>query len=474
MEDIISQIPGSPASPSPQQGGTSPNISQPSGTQRAVYAAIEQEPVAVPLVQLLVGDRLDIYPEVQRKDFFAVHLSNDRLVFQARGFVGLIPINDAVAIDVQPRVPVNNLERILFISQLSPIFLARHPVRYTPHTTQPESLLDFLTEGLLSSIAPVESLGMFRTYEERVEDTSFPKGRVLLKPTITRHESRGIRYRVTASWFDPTVDNAPNRCLKYALWALGKRYQTIRLDTHRRELLSRLNYFYHSFASVGLDTTMGFLADRYVLEPGILPSIRRYYEAPIHLALAIIRNQGVAFGHSGGPLVLSTLLIKLQEVFEGYVREVLKRIHLSDSSCRVLNGNSGGADGGKKPLFDTDPSEAATPDIIVSKIHADRRTVSYPVVLDAKYKRVVDGPSREDVYQVIAYGVSYRSRAAILVHPALDAASRGLRRIGRIAQLDVYQYGFDLNAADLTSEEDEFRQAILPLVGPVNVANSPH
>src|SRR5690349_17472129 len=75
------------------------------GTQRTVYPAVEYETVEIPLKEVINQNRLEVYPQIQGRDFFRIYLKRDRLIFQAGGFFGLIPINDRVALDVRSRVP---------------------------------------------------------------------------------------------------------------------------------------------------------------------------------------------------------------------------------------------------------------------------------------------------------------------------------------------------------------------------------
>ncbi len=420
----------------------------------------------VPLSDLMVGSRLDLYPEVQGKDYFGIHLSGDRLVFQARGIIGLIPINDAVAIDIRPRLPVENLERLLSVSGVAPISLSRYPRRYSAHEIQPGSLLDVLAQALIESLSDIEVSGLFRQYIERLEDTSFPRGRILFNQTMLRHEAHGLRYRVTGSWFESSLDNAPNRCLKYAIWSLAQRYSSIKLDGARRRILAELNRVYHLFRSVTLDGARGFLRDVLVADPERLPSIRAYYRDPVQLATAIAQNQGVVLAGPRGAILLATLLLSLQEIFEVYLREVLKSsFRTLNPTLEVLDGNKAGAGGGRKPLFDGEPSDFATPDIVVRDAGRRGSSEAYPVIVDVKYKKITSRPDRNDVNQVIAYGASYRAPKVVLVHPLAEGARHGLLPLGRIGPLAIYDYGFDLAAGELAEEERVFSESMFKLAG---------
>jgi 5-methylcytosine-specific restriction enzyme subunit McrC len=329
---------------------------------------------------------------------------------------------------------------------------------------QPDSLLDVLAQALIGALAEIEINGLFRQYVEHLEDTSFPRGRILLNQTMIRHEARGIGYRVTAAWFESSFDNAPNRCLKYAIWSLAQRYSSIRLDSARRGILAELNRVHHLFSSVALDGARQFLSDALVAEPARIPSIRAYYRDPVYLARAIAQNQGVALAGPRGAILMATLLLSLQDIFEAYLREVLKSsFRTLDPTLEVLNGNKAGAGGGKKLLFDGQPSDAATPDIVMRAIARDGSSAVYPVIVDAKYKKITSRPYRDDINQLIAYGASYRAPKVVLVHPRAESARHGLSLLGRIGSLAVYEYALDLAAGDLPEEERVLSESMFRL-----------
>ena len=52
--------------------------------------------------------KLDLYPEASAKGYFDIDFAEGRLVLKSRGFVGLIPLSDRVAIHVLPRAPIGS------------------------------------------------------------------------------------------------------------------------------------------------------------------------------------------------------------------------------------------------------------------------------------------------------------------------------------------------------------------------------
>ena len=435
---------------------------------RRVYSCREHGLVDVPISDLLTDGRLHIYPEVTRKNYFRIYLKGDRLALQAGPFIGLIPINDKVAIDVRPRVPLPNLDRLLRMSGYLPVAIRRHLRYYAWAPGLPPSMLDLLAEALIEALWKASAQGLHREYQPVSEDTSFPRGRVLVSATVRRHRARGQYHRAAVAWFQNIVDTAANRCLKYAIWHLAQRYNSIApRRAGMRKILSQLNAAYQMFAGVKLDRSRAFLNDPLVQDPGLLVPIRATYPDAVRLAAAIISDRGVKFEGRGDDVLMSSLLINLQDVFEAYVRVVIQaKLEVLAPHLRVLDGNVSGAGGGRKPFFDLQPRQLtridATPDVVISE--EGHAVVRHPLTVEVKYKAIRAVPERDDLNQAIAYGVSYRSPKVVLVHPFVQRASPGLRPIGRIGSVSLYAYAFDLQAANLETEEDRFVSALAALV----------
>ncbi len=438
---------------------------------RKVYPAKEHGSVDVPLGELLADGKLDLYPEVTGNNLFTIVLAKDNLVFRAGGYVGQIPVNDRVIINVHPRVPFANLERVLRAANQKPLSLAPHTRQYTEHAIGTPSLLQSLAESLVDSLAAVEVEGLHRQYLRRNADTSFPRGRILMSETMRRHEARGMHHRVAVSWFEPSVDTPANRCVKHAVWYLAQRFEGTGRNSQNRQLLGNLNRLYQMFGGVALDPTRGFLYDPLVEDPRRLPANRTYYERALRLAAIIARGTGVAFGKRGGEVELASLAVNLESVFEEYLRVVLASgLRDSVADLKVLNGNSAEPTGGGKNLFSiTSPDDLgaksrATPDIVLRSSNTNDSEDDCLAIFEVKYKVYKPRADREDVNQTVTYAASYGAPVAVIVHPHQEKSRHGLRAVGRVGGIALYQYGFDLSAGDLGEEERTFTSSVRSLL----------
>jgi 5-methylcytosine-specific restriction enzyme subunit McrC len=421
-----------------------------------VYRVREYDPVEVPLSDLLnAKGRLRLNPDVESKGYFTIQLTKGAVRLQARGYVGLIPLNDRVVIDVKPRVPVANLGHLLRVSGYVPSSLGAE----RPYATDPawnESLIDLFAGWLAARVDVIASEGLLLLYEQREEATSFPRGRVLAGATLTQLRPRGIRHRAVSSWFVRTADNPANRCLKYAIWFIAGRLAVLGSRTaSRRQLLQRLGALYELFASVPLDHSLSFLSDPLVTGARATPSLRRYYRPALDLAAAIVRRYAVDVEVTGRGVDLPSMVLDMDSIFEGYLRNTLQAEAARAGGIDVLDGNAAG----KKPLFDDPPSENATPDIVFRA--AEHRS---PLVVEVKNVPVNGNSSRGAIEQAVTYAAAYRCNRVVLAHPrARNQDKAGLRLQGRIGDLAVYQYVFDLEAADLLVEESKFADSMFDL-----------
>jgi len=180
--------------------------------KRTVYPGEEQSEIHVPIESILHGNELDIYPDVLNKNFFRLHLKGNRIAFQAAGFLGVIPLNDGVAIEVRSRVPLANLERMLLLApRYAPEILERHLKEFGLGDIQTPSLLDLLALRLLGSIEAVRAEGLHYEYENLKHRGPMPHGRIIPFESASWQAKTGDRMSVTYTAFERTFDTAANR-----------------------------------------------------------------------------------------------------------------------------------------------------------------------------------------------------------------------------------------------------------------------
>jgi 5-methylcytosine-specific restriction enzyme subunit McrC len=158
---------------------------------------------------------------------------------------------------------------------------------------------------------------------------------------------------------------------------------------------------------------------------------------------------------------VGSLLVKTEDLFESFVRLSLQRVLADHPELVVLDGN---IEPGRRSLYGPlAPDEAeslpdhrpvpagnvhtTTPDILFT-----RSGGSVPLVADVKYTNVTRYAERDELEQVMLYGVRYASPVALTIHPRRKNADAGLVIAGRIGPMLIAQYRVDLAADDLDSE----------------------
>jgi 5-methylcytosine-specific restriction enzyme subunit McrC len=430
-----------------------------------VYSGEEHSEIEIPVDRLLRDGVVDVFPEIVKHDIFEFRFSPKRgLTFKAGRYIGIIPINEHVTIEVRPRVPIQNLERVLMRSGASLVGLAGFTRWFDSHKESSNALLDFIADALLKSIDEIRSLGLYKEYQRNELLSSHPRGRLEMFKFAKRSEIVPFDGRIHSSSYGRVIDNGVNQCILAALSTLSRKY--IRLSSQKGSLakLRQINLAANTFSSVSLDPARRFLKDPRVDRPELIPELRHYYRDAIRLSKLLLNGHGVSFSAVGSEFALSSLIIDMGLVFEGYVRNALSQ-KFNIEGFLVVDGNLGeDAGGGKRKLFEDDERPRigknvdVTPDIlIVRKVGLDRKV---ELVIDAKYKIAAPRAGRSEINQVVTYAVRYKVNKAVIVMPYHAGTERGMRLIGAISGIDIYQYTFDLGAKEYEAEEALWASAI--------------
>lgn len=177
-----------------------------------VLQATEHAMLPLPPELVLPNGRLDLHDDVLK--YFQVLFKGTVPHILLGRYVGYIPLNDAWAINVTPRVPVGNMERLMgMVTGYRPVVLARHLRTFSTTTEMPVSLVDLMAEQLLAIFQRIWRDGLVAQYERRERIGSSPAGsvRALDSALLTQ---RGARPVAVSSSFERTTDFGPNRMLQ--------------------------------------------------------------------------------------------------------------------------------------------------------------------------------------------------------------------------------------------------------------------
>ncbi|MBA3313889.1 MAG: hypothetical protein H0T47_11480 [Planctomycetaceae bacterium] len=409
---------------------------------RTVYPCVEYDDIAVPIRDIVRPDgSVDVYPEVSGSGYFDIDYRRGMLVLRSKGFVGLIPISDRIAIRVRPRASIRSLlymmERMGRRLDGETGRLREYQISET-EVTDPEFLYGHVFVATLRKVA---ERGLRKQYVRSETERSL-RGRPLIHRTVGRFRAKGIRHQHVFEVHDLTADNRANRILKATAERLlrsllgGARPEDAAAARAIRELLPR-------FAMVNGNAILpGQIAREVPRLIAALPASHEFYEPALWLAYLVATRRGVTI-EAVGQAKFESVIVNVAEVFEGYVRTLCQEYAIEMfGGCDVADGNLMPV-----PLF-TDNSRCHTkPDIYFA------RRGTYVAIADAKYKPKIGA---EDRYELLAFCEAQNVRKAAFVSPRQqgqqDSWMEGMTLSGR----EIHHVTIDLNADDPDVEERRF------------------
>jgi len=176
----------------------------------------------------------------------------------------------------------------------------------------------------------------------------------------------------------------------------------------------------------------------------------RYYAEPLWTSYAILQGS-IPDVSTHGYISLDSMVIDVSDVFEGYLREVL-RDKTKGTDLQIIDGNQRG---NQKPFFTGNAIFKVKPDIIVE------RRGEVLAILDSKYKPSV---KEQDRYEMLAFLDATNAKNSAFICPRTDGAepshflgtTRGGKRMGIIR--------FNMSSDDIPAEEEKLYQSMLKVV----------
>jgi len=344
----------------------------------------------------------DEIPALRRRlrDLAEVVYELDGAKLKARSHVGYIPVDEDLQLIVMPKI--ENFEDFFYVLEragMTPKVWTDYTVFADLDESERQDAPLFLVRVLLHKLRLLKRDGFYRKALPRSETRVTIKGKIELTNTVRQCLIRGKPHQVHCAYFDPTVDTVENRFIKYTLWRL--------IHTGLpRDLKRELRAFWRIFASVPFDPTERYLTEiERIIRRRRLPSSRSYYIDILSLCFLIIANSTVIV-KAGEDVRLSAFAIKMDDMFERYIRNILSEALHPDFS--VLDGNRE-----RRKLFADADEPSITPDIMVYE------TLKCLVVADTKYKEK-DLPSANDWYQAIAYTLALDVPIGVLIFSASE------------------------------------------------------
>ncbi|MDN5302058.1 MAG: 5-methylcytosine-specific restriction enzyme subunit McrC [Thermoanaerobacteraceae bacterium] len=417
-----------------------------------VFNVVERGKTDIPIELIMDNGEFDIFPEVENKLYFNIVYRNKKLEVFAGKYIGIIPLNNRVVINVKPKVAIRNIIYIISKSGRPFSILEYFSRQYQRDSAYYDCIFDFLTDSFIKQLYVLEQQGIYRDYVKKIENGSTPKGKLLFKQTLMTNIVKNIDFKVIYSYFDLNKDILPNRLIKYTIWFLLRHYNLVKPS--KKDFIQQLNRLYKLFNMVKFDPSVRRVSENIIEDIyRDLPKIREYYKKILKLSIFILTKSSISFleEEEAEIIKLPSFIIDMEDVFEKYILNILKHgAKRINKEVIVYDGNTRK---GQKNLFDDMPKPIANPDIVIiynSKYY----------IIDVKYK---DYPTRDDLNQIITYLCTYNSTYGILVLPNKQGEPQN-NYLGSIGDKKLYIYRFNLDNItinDFIGEEESLIKFIL-------------
>lgn len=422
-----------------------------------IYRGREHSEVAIPLAAMLKNGRLDLFEEVKGKNYFQVYSRGGDLVFQCGGFVGLIPLNEDVAIEVAPRVKISNLDRILQQAGAAHTIFTLIRRGYAA-SEEASYLIDLLADALVGGVEEIVEWGKHKEYGRRNYHGHPRSGRILVKETSRLRAKNPGTVSTSISRFERGSDNVYNVCIRFALEHLIRTLSYGSGSRHSARL-SRLNVAWQNFPEVEVKGNALAIAQE-VERRMSYERLSMPYAKTLPLANAVLRSYGPSQRNLPPSFSLGSLIFDVADAFERYIRYCLGE----HCDAAVIDGNLGAPNGARQPLFSGSENPLTrgvntTPDLLIKNGQSEA-----VCVLDVKYKPYAGMPDRNDINQALSYALAYRTPMCGLVYPASTPAGR-IDDFGKVGGVAFYGFAIGLNAPDLVAEERRFATDVCTVLG---------
>lgn len=411
-----------------------------------IIAAKERGSVDIPLSELMHhGGELKIRPDLISRGLVELRQSSNKLQLKVNGVVGRIPVTSGLALDVQPKFSISNLNRIVYASDTkieNPFFISRPYSRTKLQSYLPVPLIKSFTVSLQRAVME----GLHREYSRSVKEAA-PRPKLNFIKSDQRFWSKMIPTKAVVESFDFTSDNVANQTLKLAAYKALSLSKTITL---LKGCVPQLAGALRQLERVKLRNASEIFAELGRVR-GAVPSFRTDYSHALTYAIEILRHTDVSLNVASDGLSLESYIVSLDDAYERYLRHILRTLqHPTYGTVTCVDGNVAKH---QKRLFRDNKNYKVKPDLIF------RSSGGTLLIADAKYKSEA---KEDDRYQIIAHALAHSVSKAILIYPRRNSQSQhGLIRLGATGpaanEVEIFEYYFDLDA-DLDVEEGQLRQ----------------
>ena len=381
----------------------------------------------------------DMY-ESQGWEFFSISIKRGAKVISARNYVGLITMNDGTTIEVLPKL--NTLDYGKSRTLLRDMLRTARELPYKSFNeanvmSDKMNLYEVFIRMFLQETGSLVKRGLKAGYIYHESNEKYLKGKLLFNQNLKDNIAHKERFYIG---YDEFAQNRPeNKLIKSTLlYVKGKSKDW----KNRTDCNKYLTFFDEIDESDNYESDFAKCAvDRSISE----------YETILKWCRIFLMNK--SFTMYKGSSVAFALLFPMEQLFESYVADVMKK--------KLGDEYTVSAQHRKYYLFDDPKKFAIRPDIVVKN-----RETGVTTVFDTKWKMLTPvkeddyDVSSADMYQMYVYYKKYKPDKVVLVYPYNEDFEGWERELKYKAVEEDEKVNIQVRLIDLLKKEEDILRLV--------------
>ncbi len=315
------------------------------------------------------------------------------------GFVGV----NETQLDICSRFDKQNTDDYFLHYMLQKVFSIN--IFDIKHSLSKEPIFDFLLYLFPHFLKKALAQGLFKKYKRNEYNDANLKGPI----DISRHLRQNIPFRGTIAYSarEHSYDNEVTQLVRHTIEYIKQKEQgriILTNDDETRNCVSQITMATPSYS---------YLSRQRIIYDNLRPLKHPYFTEYTHLqrlCLQILRHEAIKFGMEKDKVY--GVLFDGAWLWEEYLNTILKECGFKHPQNKK---SKGGLPMFEKPQADDSFSDGEQIDRNSRKLYPDFWKDNY--IIDAKYKHLNQGVSREDLYQVVTYMYCRKAENGGYIYP---------------------------------------------------------
>ena len=358
------------------------------------------------------------------------------------GFVGV----NETQLDICSRFDKQNADDYFLHYMLQKVFSIN--LFDIKHSLSKEPIFDFLLYLFPHFLKKALAQGLFKKYKRNEYNDANLKGPI----NISRHLRQNIPFCGTIAYFarEHSFDNEVTQLIRHTIEYIKQKEQGRIILTNDDETRNCVSQITMATPSYSYQKRQRIISDN--LRPLKHPYFTEYIPLQ-RICLQILRHEAIKFGQENNKVY--GVLFDGAWLWEEYLNTILKPLKFKHPQNKKSKGGL--------PMFEK-PQDS---DIFIDGKRIDKNSRKlYPdfwkenYIIDAKYKHLDQGVSREDLYQVVTYMYCMKAQNGGYIYPfEQDAVPQKYRLTGHGGLISVIPFNVPHSVQSWTNFMDEIHNS---------------